>query len=169
MTFLDKWYSKPCFLTQSCRKLINIGRYAVDLLARTCSCGRFQHDDVPCGHTPAVIQGYHGPSGGLHRSVRDFVAHNLKVTAFRATYTAPVPRVEITGLQPRNDILCRALLVKRHEVALKLLVLLLGSREHDLLLSMGPCRTFRTAYSTAPAVTKKRHNTLRCRALPADL
>ena len=44
--------------------------------------------------------------------------------------------------------------LKRHEVALKLPVLLLESREQELLLSVGPYRTFRTAYSSAPAVTK---------------
>ena len=49
---------------------------------------------------------------------------------------------------------------KRHEVVLKLPVLLLESREHVLLLSMGPYRTFRTVYSTAPAVTKK--DTISC-------
>ena len=50
--------------------------------------------------------------------------------------------------------------LKRHEIALKLPVLLPGSREHELLLSMGPYRTFRTAYSAAPAVTKK--DTISC-------
>ena len=49
---------------------------------------------------------------------------------------------------------------KRHEVVLRLPVLLLESREHVLLLSMGPYRTFRTVYSTAPAVTKK--DTISC-------
>ena len=44
--------------------------------------------------------------------------------------------------------------LKRHEVVLKLPALLLRSREHEFLLSMGPYRTFRAAYS-APAVTKK--------------
>ena len=41
-----------------------------------------------------------------------------------------------------------------------MLVLLLGSREHELLLSMGPYRTFWTAYSAAPAVTKE--DTISC-------
>ena len=49
---------------------------------------------------------------------------------------------------------------KRHEVVLKLPVLLLESREHVLLLSMGPYGTFRTVYSIAPAVTKK--DTISC-------
>ena len=30
--------------------------YAVDLLVRTCSCGRFQCNNIPCGHAVAVIQ-----------------------------------------------------------------------------------------------------------------
>ena len=49
---------------------------------------------------------------------------------------------------------------KRHEVALKLPVLLLESREHVLLLLMGPYGIFRTVYSIAPAVTKK--DTISC-------
>ena len=48
----------------------------------------------------------------------------------------------------------------RSEVVPKLPVLLLESREHVLLLSMGPYRTFRTVYSIAPAVTKK--DTISC-------
>ena len=47
------------------------GGYAVNLLARTRSCSRFQHDDVSCGHTSVVTQGYYDPVGGLHHSVRD--------------------------------------------------------------------------------------------------
>ena len=49
---------------------------------------------------------------------------------------------------------------KRNKVVLKLPVLLLESREHVLLLSMGPYWTFRTVYSIAPAVTKK--DTISC-------
>jgi len=29
--------------------------YQVDLLRRTCSCGRFQYHDIPCGHTGLVV------------------------------------------------------------------------------------------------------------------
>ena len=42
-----------------------------------------------------------------------------------------------------------------NEVALKPPVSLLGSRERELLLSMGPYRIFRTTYSIAPAVVRK--------------
>ena len=52
--------------------------------------------------------------------------------------------------------------LKRREDALKLPVLLLESREHELLLSMGPCKTFQTANSAAPAVIKK--DTISCAA-----
>ena len=45
--------------------------------------------------------------------------------------------------------------LKRREDALKLPALLLESREHELLLSMGPCKTFQTANSAASAVIKK--------------
>ena len=114
--------------------LIYTGRHAVDLLARTCSCGRFQHDGVPFR--------------AIHRSVRT-------VPAFRAIYTAPMPLVEIAGLQSRDDMICQAPVFKKARGRpLKLPALLLESREHELLLSMGPYGTFRSAFSAAPAVTK---------------
>ena len=50
--------------------------------------------------------------------------------------------------------------LRRHEATLKSPVILLGSREHELLLSMGPYKTFRTIYTAAPAVTGK--DTISC-------
>ena len=96
------------------------------------------------------------------RSARDFVAYNLTVPALRAIFAAPMPLIEIAGFHPRNDMPYRALLFKRREDALKLPVLLLESREHELLLSMGPCKTFQTVNSAAPAVIKK--DTISCAA-----
>ena len=32
------------------------GMLNVDLLARTCTYGHFQYNDIPCGHAIAVIQ-----------------------------------------------------------------------------------------------------------------
>ena len=52
--------------------------------------------------------------------------------------------------------------LKRREDALKLPVLVLENREHELLLSMGPYNTFQTANSAAPAVIKK--DTIPCAA-----
>ena len=130
-----------------CQRLISTGRYAAELLALTCSWGRFQHG-VPCGHAIAVTKGYHDPAGGLHHSVCDFVAYNLTVPAFRATYTAPMLLVEIAGLQPRNGMLCRAPLFKKARGRPQVARLAAGERAHELLLSMGPYGTFRTIYTT---------------------
>ena len=168
LSFLGKWYSKPCF-SQSCQKLINTVRYAVDLLARTCSCGRFQHDDVPCGHATAVIRGYHDPAGGLHRSVRDFVAHNLTVPAFRATYTAPMPLVEITGLQPRNDMLCRAPLVKKARGRPQVARFTAGEQRARVAAFNGALQNIPDRLQRCSRCHQEGHNILRCRARPADL
>ena len=68
LSFRDKWY-------------------AVDLHRRTCSCGRFGYNDVPCGHAIAVIQGFRAAGNeGPQRSARDFVSYNLTVAALKATY-----------------------------------------------------------------------------------
>ena len=135
LSYLCKWHVKSCFqglsqrLLTASTKANNISRYAVDFLARTCCCSRSQHD-----HAVSVIQGYHDPADGLHRSVRDFVAYNLTILAFRATYAAPMPLVEILGLQP-PAMTCSAelLSLESHKGAFKLPVLLLESREHELL------------------------------------
>ena len=63
------------------------------------------------GSTQKVVQDYHDPAGGPRRSVRDFVTYNLTVPAFRATYTVPMLPVGVAGLQPHNDMLCRAPLI----------------------------------------------------------
>ena len=63
-----------------------------------------------------------------------------------------MPPVEIAGLQPNNEAPCRVPLIKRHEVALKLIALLPGSRENGLLHLMGPYRIPRTSYSAVPAI-----------------
>ena len=45
-------------------------------------------------------------------SMRDSVAYNLTLLAFGATYAASMPPVEIAGLQPNNEVSCRAPLTK---------------------------------------------------------
>jgi hypothetical protein len=89
--------------------------YVVDLEARTCTCGHFQFNDVPCGHAIAVIEYKPAvtPEGGARRPARDFVAYNLTVPAFRATYAAPMPPVDIGALQPRPEMRCRCPILKK--------------------------------------------------------
>jgi hypothetical protein len=53
------------------------------------------------------------PRGGARRSARDFVAYNLTVPAFRATYAAPMPPVDIGALQPRPEMRCRCPILKK--------------------------------------------------------
>ena len=82
--------------------------WLTDLLARTCTCGYFQYNDIPCGHAIAVIQTYQDPAGGQRRSARDFVSYNLTPEAFKATYVEPMLPVEVEGLEPQGDNGCRA-------------------------------------------------------------
>ena len=65
--------------------------YVVDLLARTCTCGHFQYNDIPCGHAIAVIQTYQDPAGSQRLSARDFVSYNFTLEPFKATYGAYAP------------------------------------------------------------------------------
>ena len=133
------------------KKSINTGRYAVDLLAHTCSFGWVQHDDVLCGNVTAMIT---MPPAVVPVALYA-VAYNLTVPAFRVNYAVPMPPVEITGLQPRNDMLYRSPLIKKARGRPQVACLTAGDREYELPLSMGPCRTSRTVYSAASAVTKK--------------
>ena len=89
--------------------------YVVDLEARTCTCGHFQYDDIPCGHAVAVIQNYRSPDDAqARRSARDFVAYNLTLAAFRATYDDPVmPPVEIATLALHENEPCHVPLFKK--------------------------------------------------------
>ena len=82
-------------------------------------------------------------------------AYRLTVPAFRATYTAPMPLVEIAGLQPRDDMLCRAPLFKKARGRPQVARFTAGEQRAQVAASMGPYGTFRSAYSAAPAVTKK--------------
>ena len=115
-----------------------------------------------------MIQGYHDPAGGPRRSVRDFVVYNLTAPAFRATYAAPMPPVEIAGLQPRNNMLCRAPLIKKAR-----------GRPQTARLTSGEQRARVAAFNGALQNIPDRiqhcsryhegHNILRCRAQPVDL
>ena len=139
------------------------------MLARTCSCGRFQHDDVPCGHAIAVIQGYHDPAGGPHRSIRDFVAYNLTVPAFRATYATPMPPVEIAGLQPRNDMLCRAPLIKKARGRPQAARLASGEQRARVAAFHGALQNIPDRIQHCSRCHQEGHNILRCQAQPANL
>jgi hypothetical protein len=146
--------------------------YVVDLEARTCTCGHFQFNDVPCGHAIAVIQTYRDPAGGPRRSAREFVAYNLTVPAFRATYAVPMPAVDIAALQPRPETPCRCPVFKKPR----------GRRRENRLVA-GENRALHNGAHRGPAglgnipdhiqrcsrCHQMGHNVRRCQAVPEAL
>ncbi|XP_027767744.1 uncharacterized protein LOC114074021 [Solanum pennellii] len=58
-------------------------KYIVNLNTRMCSCGRFQHYEIPCGHAIAVLQ-----YRKLHEA--DFCSAFYKLKNFRDAYAIPV-------------------------------------------------------------------------------
>jgi hypothetical protein len=78
--------------------------YHVDLLRRTCSCGRFQYHHIPCGHAVAVIQQFRPPAPSPQRNPRDYIPYNLTVAAMVATYSQSLPPIDVGALQaPPGD------------------------------------------------------------------
>jgi hypothetical protein len=148
LSFRDKWY-------------------AVDLHQRTCSCGRFQYNDVPCGHAIAVIQGFRAAGNeDPQRSARDFVSYNLTVAALKATYARVIPPVDITNLQPQEEFPCQPPRFRK-----------LRGRPQTKRLTAGEMRgrtaAWRGALQDVPDRIQKcsrcrqeGHNVARCRASP---
>jgi len=54
-------------------------RYFVNLAEHTCSCGRFQINDIPCGHAVALIYKLRGHP-------RDFIPRFFSLETYRDTY-----------------------------------------------------------------------------------
>ncbi|XP_015159635.1 uncharacterized protein [Solanum tuberosum] len=59
-------------------------RYIVSLERKTCSCGRFQHDEIPCAHAMAVLK---------KRNIKDvhpYCSDYCKHDALTNTYAVPI-------------------------------------------------------------------------------
>ena len=145
--------------------------YVVDLEARTCTCGHFQFDDIPCGHAVAVIQTYRSPDGAqARRSARDFVAFNLTLTAFRATYDGPVmPPVEIATLAPHENEPCHAPLFKKARGRPQTARLTAGEQRARLAAYNGMLENIPDRVQRCSRCREEGHNVTRCPALPAGL
>jgi len=81
--------------------------YTVDLARKTCSCGHYQQNDIPCGHAYSVII-------ALNRARRDYVPAVFSTTTLRNTYSQniqPVTLAEVDDLlaqhrlQPNSECL----------------------------------------------------------------
>jgi hypothetical protein len=66
-------------------------QYIVNLDLKTCTCGIYQEQDVPCAHAISCIF----ESGG---APCDFVPYNLTLNAYCAAYATNLPPVDITNL-----------------------------------------------------------------------
>jgi hypothetical protein len=146
--------------------------YVVDLEEHTCSCGRFQFHDVPCGHAIAIIQ------AANRGAPRNFIPYNLTVAAMIATYATAMPPIDIANLEIRRmplgedewagQPLCRPPLFKKPR-----------GRPQTARLTAGEQRARRAELRGALDVPDRvqrcsrcrgeGHNVRNCRALPPGL
>ena len=143
--------------------------YVVDLLARTCTCGHFQYNDIPCGHAIAVIQTYQDPAGGQCRSARDCVSNNLTLEAFKATYIEPILPVEVEGLEPQGDNDCRAPLFKKARGRPQTTRLTAGEQRGRQAAWNGALQNIRDRVQHCSRCHREDLNVLRCQAIPIGL
>jgi len=143
--------------------------YAVDLQERTRSCGWFQYNDIPCGHAVAVIQGFHAPVEEPPRSARDFVAYNLTIAAFKATYVEAMPPVDIMGLQPMDNFPCHPPLFKKNRERPQTNRLTAGEVRASTAAWNGALQNVPDRVQRCSRCRQEGHNVARCRALPEDM
>ena len=145
------------------------GKWYVDLLASTCTCGHFQYSDIPRGHAIAVIQTYRDPAGGQCRSAREFIPYSFTLEAFKATCAEPMLLVDVDGLEPQGENDCRAPLFKKAR-----------GRPQTARLTAGEQRAWEAAWNKALQNVPDRvlhcsrrgregHSVLRCPAIPTGL
>jgi hypothetical protein len=70
--------------------------YTVDLENASCTCGRFQVNNIPCGHAIALIN-------KLNLQPRDFIPKYFLLTTYKQTYTENLVAVNIANLTPSGD------------------------------------------------------------------
>ena len=114
-----------------------------------------------------MIQGYHSPAGGPRRSVGGFVADNLTPPAFRAVSAVPMPPVEDSGLQPNNEVPCRAPPNKKARGRLQTFRLTTGKQRARVAAFNGALQNIPDRLQGCSRCHQEGH--LRCRAQPADL
>jgi hypothetical protein len=85
-------------------------KFLVDLVACTCSCGRYQVNDIPCGHAVACII-------KLQQEPRNYVPEIFILQKDLQTYNRNVLPVDITELEV--SLHCRPPILKRLRGRLK--------------------------------------------------
>jgi hypothetical protein len=73
-------------------------RHTIDLAESSCTCGRFQLNKIPCGHTVALIH-------KLRKDPRGYISDVFRLTTFRDIYRANLHPIDVTDL-PEGDT-CR--------------------------------------------------------------
>ena len=126
---------------------------------------------IPCGHAVAVIQTYRSPDGAqARRSAPDFVAFNLTLGAFRATYDGPVlPPVEIATLASHQNEPCHAPLFKKARGRPQTARLTAGEQRARLAAYNGVLENIPDLVQHCSRCREEGHNITRCPALPAGL
>jgi SWIM zinc finger len=71
----------------------------VDIAAGTCSCGRYQENEVPCGHGVAFIY-------KQRHNLANYLPAALSQETWAATYATPMPAIDIEGLEINPDTDC---------------------------------------------------------------
>jgi hypothetical protein len=71
-------------------------RYTVNLDKHTCTCGRFQVNEIPCGHAVALIN-------KLRLSPRDFIPEFFSLQTYRDTYSTNLLPVSVDHLDVCAD------------------------------------------------------------------
>jgi len=81
-------------------------QYVVDLEARTCTCGRFEINDIPCGHAVSLIL-------RLRKQPRDYIPKVFTLETYRWTYMRDMHPVDIQYLQILREGECYPPLFRR--------------------------------------------------------
>lgn len=77
--------------------------FIVDLILRTCSCGHFQSNGIPCGHVFSFISTLqiHRPT---HSNPRDYVPYYFSLLAWKNTYTHNITAISLPKFEPVAEI-----------------------------------------------------------------
>ena len=146
--------------------------YQVDLLQRICTCGRFQYNDIPCGHAVAVIQRYRPPPPTTQCNARDYIARNLTFAAMNAIYTQVMPPVDVGGLQvPLRPELweCRPPLFKKPKGCPLTARIAAKEQRARRAARAGALPDIPNHIQRCSRCREEGHNVLKCRALPEGM
>ena len=135
--------------------------YQVDLLQRICTCGRFQYNDIPCGHAVAVIQRYIPTV--LHLQHRNATLETtLPATSQLLLWSPPTHKSCLPSMsvdyECHHSPSCGSaghLCLKNRRGARRLPALQPGSSEHAVPHMLGHYQTSPTVYSAAAGAERR--------------